>query len=149
MCCDSRARLQSACGQAGSHWRCFYQICILYAARCTVPWSFCRPPKHPHSHTHTHIRAQTYETNCRLSDGPRHRMPELRFATSQKQYQPRIESSLPRFKYFQQSPDIVTRCDLLDEKFRCRTQMYIRKALKTSQPRNVIALVHEASSRED
>lgn len=29
----SRARLQSACGQAGSHFAMLYQICILYALR--------------------------------------------------------------------------------------------------------------------
>lgn len=59
----SRARLQSACGQAGSHWRCFikYAFSTLRVAPCrglsADPW---------HTHETNSIKRQTKTQNARL-----------------------------------------------------------------------------------
>lgn len=56
----SRARLQSACGQAGSHFAMLYQICILYALRVATVARF-------------YPRTTGYTRTSSVSDRPWHR----------------------------------------------------------------------------
>ena len=49
----------------------------MHSLRCALHRAvvfFVDPNTHTHAHKHTHARAHTYETKCRLSDRPRHRM---------------------------------------------------------------------------